>query len=181
MFKNKEERNAYERKRRLENPEAARKARENAKRSYAKHHEVNLEKQRKSRFDNPEKYQTYGFRADMKRHGASDAWFVNTLIEQFGVCALCKHLNHYKDTVKRLQVDHDHMCCTECKITCGKCNRGLLCIECNTKLAYLEEFLENSTDLFVPRYGTWLEKALAYILYWKNKHLANTQEHAEVV
>jgi hypothetical protein len=53
-------------------------------------------------------------------------------------------------------VDHDHSCCPG-KGSCGKCVRGLLCVECNVGLgkfkdnpallraavAYLEAYLEN--------------------------------------
>lgn len=38
-------------------------------------------------------------------------------------------------------VDHDHSCCPEEKQSCGKCIRGLLCLDCNTTLGKIERKL----------------------------------------
>ena len=35
-------------------------------------------------------------------------------------------------------VDHDHACCPEGGRSCGKCIRGLLCMECNKYLGFYE-------------------------------------------
>jgi hypothetical protein len=37
-----------------------------------------------------------------------------------------------------LAVDHDHNCCPS-KKTCGKCIRGLLCMDCNRGLGYFRD------------------------------------------
>lgn len=57
------------------------------------------------------------------------------LAAQGGHCALCpatpdKH-------VKKLHVDHDHSCCPG-KRSCGKCVRGVLCVNCNSTLGRVE-------------------------------------------
>jgi hypothetical protein len=39
-------------------------------------------------------------------------------------------------------VDHDHSCCPAEKQSCGKCIRGLLCLDCNTTLGKIERKLD---------------------------------------
>jgi Recombination endonuclease VII len=92
----------------------------------------------------------------------TEEWYEAKLQEQDGHCALCdaKQQTH-KGSGKRLSVDHNHRCCPG-KRTCGKCNRGLLCFNCNKLLGHLEMFLEQSTTL-VPAWDTWLENALLYL------------------
>src|ERR1700678_4236491 len=48
-------------------------------------------------------------------------------------CALCPAVQG--DDKRRMAVDHDHKCCPSHK-TCGKCNRGILCANCNRKLGF---------------------------------------------
>ncbi len=38
-------------------------------------------------------------------------------------------------------LDHDHACCDNVKVRCGKCNRGFLCNGCNTALGTYEKKL----------------------------------------
>lgn len=63
------------------------------------------------------------------------------LIEQDYKCAICRkeETAAYKGTVRRLSVDHDHLCCYKKKDTCGKCTRGLLCNRCNATLGYFKD------------------------------------------
>ena len=96
----------------------------------------------------------------MQRFKRTPQWYEDTLKEQGGHCALCPTVPNGR----RLQVDHDHSCCP-CKTTrytCGECVRGLLCIDCNARLGYLEELLKEAT-MVVPKWDTWLEDALLYL------------------
>lgn len=85
-------------------------------------------------------------------------WYDSKLAEQGGHCALCPATS---SGPVRLSVDHNHRCCKN-KRTCGKCNRGILCFNCNKLLGHLETFLEQSTSV-VPKWDTWLENALLYL------------------
>lgn len=55
------------------------------------------------------------------------------LAEQDNCCAICKKVFLATKPV----VDHDHTCCSGTK-SCGKCVRGLLCTNCNTRMGWLE-------------------------------------------
>lgn len=172
-FKNKEERNTYERARRANNPEAARKAREAARRSDAKHRNKRIASQKLSRELDPERHKAYTFKAELKRYGTTVAWYRNKLIEQKGTCILCEHLNHSCGTIQRLSVDHDHNCCDTHATSCGECLRGLLCETCNLRLSYLEQTVKDFPE---PRQencevdfrnmiqeGSWTKQALRYL------------------
>lgn len=94
----------------------------------------------------------------LRKHGTTEKWHEEKLVEQGGTCALCpatKSLNN-----NRLSIDHDHSICPG-KYSCDKCRRGLLCSDCNTKLGYLEATLRESS--VTPHPGTWTEKAVEYI------------------
>jgi hypothetical protein len=39
-------------------------------------------------------------------------------------------------------IDHDHGCCPDDKASCGRCIRGLLCLDCNTSLGHIERKYE---------------------------------------
>lgn len=95
-------------------------------------------------------------------------WFDYKLEKQQGHCALCPATNQ-SDSGKRLSVDHNHNCCPG-KRACGKCNRGLLCFNCNKKLGMLEIFMREA--LVIPKAGTlktlgnpetWTSLALQYL------------------
>lgn len=79
------------------------------------------------------------------------------MIEQNFSCKICKC------TESKLYVDHDHKCCHDERNTrhykrCGKCNRGLLCVNCNFGLASFHDdpetmhaalgYLERRIDIF---------------------------------
>lgn len=81
------------------------------------------------------------------------------LKEQDGHCALCDKTQGNEK--RRMAVDHDHSCCEGHK-ACGKCNRGILCANCNRKLGFLEEVLKEAKTI-VPHWDTWLEAAILYL------------------
>jgi hypothetical protein len=93
-------------------------------------------------------------------------WYDSKLKEQKGHCALCESAQQ-SSCGKRLSVDHDHGHCLG-KRACGKCNRGLLCFNCNKKLGMLEIFMRESKEFgIVPKEGKWLDKALAYLVKYR--------------
>jgi hypothetical protein len=92
-------------------------------------------------------------------------WYDAKLLEQNNHCALCP-ATQQSASGKRLSVDHDHDCCPT-KRACGKCNRGLLCFNCNKRLGHLEAFLYESFHRPEPYDGTWLERALKYLDSYK--------------
>lgn len=59
----------------------------------------------------------------------------NMLIAQNYICAVCQQPCK---TERGLAVDHDHSCCPGNK-SCGKCIRGLLCINCNRGLGMFQD------------------------------------------
>jgi hypothetical protein len=94
----------------------------------------------------------------------TDEWYEETLAYQGGHCALCDSIPEGR----RFQVDHDHTCCptdrAHSRKTCGKCIRGLLCEGCNTRLGYLELFLEDAMVFpYLVRSTSWTSKALKYL------------------
>lgn len=88
-------------------------------------------------------------------------WYDNKLAEQGGTCALCPSLRQASRSEKRLSVDHNHAHCPG-KRACGKCNRGLLCFNCNKRLGHLEALRKEAITI-IPERGTWLERAVEYI------------------
>jgi hypothetical protein len=62
------------------------------------------------------------------------------LVEQNGVCAICKRPPETFG-VKHLDIDHDHRCCPG-TYSCGKCIRGLICIACNRALGLFQDRLD---------------------------------------
>jgi hypothetical protein len=112
-----------------------------------------------------DKYRVREFVREMKKYGTTTEWYRDKLIEQCGVCALCKHLSHHHGTLQRLQVDHNHNCCDIKTKSCGRCLRGLLCADCNILLSYLEVVLTMGT--IIPKKSTWLDVALQYLKHYQ--------------
>jgi hypothetical protein len=48
------------------------------------------------------------------------------------------------DIMSRFTIDHDHSCCDSVK-TCGRCVRGILCVNCNAGLGNFDD----NADLLV--------------------------------
>jgi hypothetical protein len=93
--------------------------------------------------------------------------YESLLASQGGHCALCEAVQG--DDKRRMGVDHSHTCCASQK-GCGRCNRGILCANCNRRVGFLEEVMREA--LVIPRAGTiktlgqpetWTSLALAYL------------------
>ena len=87
-----------------------------------------------------DKYKTLAHGYNVKRFGMTTEEYDKMLKSQNGLCALCGK----QETVKRggkviqLSIDHAHVCCPS-KGSCGKCNRGLLCFNCNRLLGCVND------------------------------------------
>jgi len=73
----------------------------------------------------------------LKRYKMTPEEYDAKLRAQGGVCAICGGLPGHR----RLVVDHDHSCCPG-RVTCGECNRGLICYECNMALGKMHDSIE---------------------------------------
>lgn len=78
--------------------------------------------------------------------------YTNKLVEQNGVCAICKNPETVilGNTVKQLSVDHSHI---------ANKNRGLLCQRCNAAIGLMKED------------SNILQSAIEYLDLWKKKYL----------
>lgn len=119
---NREERNAY------------------ARKWQAEHRSAVLERRRKARLANPQRYKEQIRKENLKRSfNITPEQYEAIFNAQGGVCAICHRL---PKPHRRLAVDHNH--------TTGA-NRGLLCSACNLSVG----LLEMDPD--------WNEKALNYL------------------
>lgn len=115
------------------------KARASARASYLRNRETILAKRRLSRYDPVKKHGQHLKR----RYGITTEQYDKLLKDQNGLCKLCGNPSGFKNSNKRLFVDHNHKT--------GKV-RGLLCNGCNIALGKLD--LDN-----------WLTNALDYLGY----------------
>ena len=80
-----------------------------------------------------------------------------------------------------MAVDHDGVCCPTQK-GCGKCNRGILCANCNRRVGFLEEVLREA--LVTPRTmldpPTWTSRAIDYLFDYKMRAAVTTIEKMDV-
>jgi len=81
-----------------------------------------------------------------RAHGITNRQYLELLIRQGGVCAIC----HEEEPGKYLMIDHDHRCCP--KKGCGKCVRGLLCGRCNTAIWILDSHLLQNAIEYLRSY-----------------------------
>ena len=93
--------------------------------------------------------------ADRKRiyrYRVTPESFQAQIAVQGGLCAVCR---------KSLRIpsqDHNHACCST-RPTCGKCNRGVICRQCNSLLSYAEDSI------------AVLQGAITYLQDWQKKGL----------
>jgi hypothetical protein len=66
-------------------------------------------------------------------------------------CELCGRRLSRKSNVARPCIDHDHTCCPG-ERSCGKCIRGVLCMQCNTNIGAYESLLFRIGRLAVESY-----------------------------
>jgi hypothetical protein len=69
-------------------------------------------------------------------HGITQEQLDAKMAEQNNCCAVC-----LKPFEKTPHIDHNHKCCSV-RRTCGKCNRGLLCDDCNLGLGRFKDDIE---------------------------------------
>ncbi len=134
------------------------------------HKERKNEARRLKYWEEPEYRKTELRRNALKLYKWDIPQFEAKLVEQGGHCALCDNVAGKKS----LHVDHDHTCCPDHKrVTCGKCNRGILCQVCNTRLGYLEQLLKDfpservdQAEIYLRnsvRQDSWTYRALKYL------------------
>lgn len=70
------------------------------------------------------------------RYRLTQEQFDEKLTSQSGVCLGCG-AERSSSRHEHLSVDHDHACCPGVT-SCGKCVRGLLCLQCNVLVALIE-------------------------------------------
>lgn len=70
----------------------------------------------------------------VRRYNITGDEYARLLERQGRCCAICKR--HQSEFAKWFCVDHDHRCCPRDK-SCGKCIRGLLCLDCNIGIGKL--------------------------------------------
>jgi hypothetical protein len=116
------------------------------RRYYDNNRETALEKNKRYHQNNRKKiakrHRLVAFRMTSEEHESK-------LREQDNKCAVCK-----QPFLKTPHIDHNHLCCSK-RPTCGKCNRGLLCDDCNLGLGRFKDSIEVLTN------------AIQYLKEWK--------------
>lgn len=98
--------------------------------------------------NNPDKYaeqlrRNSYTKANWKRHRITEEAYNALVALHNGNCHACQER-------PAANIDHDHNCCPK-RFSCGKCVRGVLCIQCNTAIGLLQD----SVDI--------LKRVIAYI------------------
>lgn len=122
--------------------------REYARQYYLKNKKSVIEKTKAYHLAHPEVQLRSHKNRLLRDHSLTHEEYEVLLKDQEGLCSICKR----KDT-RALSIDHDHSCCAGEK-SCSLCTRGLLCNDCNKKLAVVED------EIFI-------QKALEYLERWK--------------
>lgn len=143
-----------------------------------KNHSKELNAIHNKRYAEDPEYRAYWKRVvALQRHKMSPQEYDEKLRLQGGHCDLCDTTEGVVAKKKHsLHVDHDHRCCKG-QITCGKCNRGILCVRCNNRLGFLENVLLKQAHI-VPKSASWTSRALQYILRYETEgstHGSETQ------
>jgi hypothetical protein len=103
---------------------------EKNQRHYENNREVVLKKNKIYHQKNKEKvakrHRLVAFKMTSEQHDSK-------LAEQENKCAICG-----EPFVKTPHIDHKHKCCPK-RPTCGRCNRGLLCKDCNLGLGRFKD------------------------------------------
>lgn len=77
-----------------------------------------------------------------RTYGIDTTTYEKMLEKNNGGCYICGKTQ--KENGKYLAVDHDHLCCNNYKVSCGKCIRGILCDTCNRAVGLLKDNAENA-------------------------------------
>lgn len=90
-------------------------------------------------------------------YGLTDEQFNIQIEAQGGVCAICQREPQLPD--RPWSVDHDHACC-DGRRSCGKCNRGLLCVPCNSAIGLLQDnsSLLRQAAIYLESGGVWIAR-----------------------
>jgi hypothetical protein len=78
-------------------------------------------------------------RPQYKRHRLTQKNYEDLVNKFNGLCHSC---NDRPAT----HIDHDHNCCNT-RFSCGKCVRGVLCLQCNTALGLLSDNIDKIKNL----------------------------------
>jgi Recombination endonuclease VII len=119
------------------NPEAPLTPAQKYKRYYEKHRDEVLAKNAAYCKKNAKRVAT---RVRWNRYGTTAEKLEEKMTEQDNKCAICRN-----PFTKTPHIDHDHECCSTRK-TCGGCNRGLLCDDCNLGLGRFKDSIEILTN-----------------------------------
>jgi len=92
----------------------------------------------------------------LSRYGITQKQFDRLLEVQDYACGMCFE-PFPEDSV--ICVDHDHAHCPDEKRSCGKCIRGLLCLDCNTTLGKIERKLKMAQAYMAAPPGKMLPAA----------------------
>lgn len=126
---------------------------------YAKAHpEVKKASLQKWRKKYPEKALAKSRQNDARRSELVNARRDKFLLLQDGKCALCGKKWKPEDLDKQgrttWHLDHDHSCCDKpSQRSCGKCDRGVLCWECNVRLIGTLEHFKHLIPLAITYLG----------------------------
>ena len=83
-----------------------------------------------------------------RTYGIDTNVYEKMLEENNNGCYICGKTQ--QENGKYLAVDHDHSCCSDYRVSCGKCVRGILCDTCNKAVGLLKDNAENAmADCFL--------------------------------
>lgn len=116
------------------------------------------ENRRLKKENNPEEVKLQRRVDNLKRFRLTPESWQKMYDDQDGVCSICGGDGIGSGRWDSLHVDHDHSCCPgKGTMTCGECNRGLLCSKCNTMLGLVQDDEDR------------LLSAINYLQTWKLK------------